>query len=569
VPGQPLDPTDPPRPDEPGRPKLALILAGAGAVVLLIGLWIRSATSPAPTTTPASTTSLSLPVTTASTTSSAPATTTTTLESTTTTGAAQTRFDVIVVGDGLGGSTAAIVSARLGASTLLVSPTGYFGGQAGGAGVSTMDEGGNRYFFRRSGIYQELVDFVTFRYGSQGTGDCYFIDDAMCPEPSVVDEFFRNTLGTTGVTVVTPGPITDVVQDSNTVTGLIANGLEYQSKVLIDATEFSDLYPLIEGLDYQVGDSSGCVQDTTWLAIRSWYQASAPEFLIPPQDAIEHLRAIHGDEVDGWLEFFRTKVVANNDSPDALPWDFDTETAYRALADSRAGLIGTEVPEVTRTGVNYANDAPLTTGAIEDPVVREREFRRALHVTYAFLWYLRWELGVTDWGVSNDMRYAGATRLLWDDIIPDDLESNLPPIPYVREARRLIATYNLGPADLDDSVRERHRFDDAVMLGGYFTDFHGCQPVEGLSGYGLFEVPIGVFIPAAIDGFLPGLARDAGVSREASAALRTQPEEMWGGQVAGTIAGLAARDNIAPRQVSASQVQQRLLQTDLVFFLPG
>jgi hypothetical protein len=59
------------------------------------------------------------------------------------------------------------------------------------------------------------------------------------------------------------------------------------------------------------------------------------------------------------------------------------------------------------------------------------------------------------------------------------------------------------------------------------------------------------------------------VSREASAALRTQPEEMWGGQVAGTIAGLAARDNIAPRQVSASQVQQRLLQTDLVFFLPG
>ena len=81
-------------------------------------------------------------------------------------------------------------------------------------------------------------------------------------------------------------------------------------------------------------------------------------------------------------------------------------------------------------------------------------------------------------------------------------------------------TYNLGAADLADSVRERHRFDDAVMLGGYFTDFHGCPPTDEVSGYGLFEVPIGVFIPAQIDGFLPGIARAAGVSRVGSAAMQ-------------------------------------------------
>ncbi|MBK5268940.1 MAG: FAD-dependent oxidoreductase, partial [Acidimicrobiia bacterium] len=75
----------------------------------------------------------------------------------------QTEYDVIVVGDGMGGATAAIVAARLGADTLLLSPIGYLGGQAGSAGVSTMDEGGNRYVLRRAGIYRELGNYVQFK----------------------------------------------------------------------------------------------------------------------------------------------------------------------------------------------------------------------------------------------------------------------------------------------------------------------------------------------------------------------------------------------------------------------
>jgi hypothetical protein len=44
---------------------------------------------------------------------------------------------------------------------------------------------------------------------------------------------------------------------------------------------------------------------------------------------------------------------------------------------------------------------------------------------------------------------------------------------------------------------------------------------------------------------------------------------MWGGQVVGTIAGLAAINDIQPRQVSVDRVQDRLFETGLVFFLPG
>jgi hypothetical protein len=107
------------------------------------------------------------------------------------------------------------------------------------------------------------------------------------------------------------------------------------------------------------------------------------------------------------------------------------------------------------------------------------------------------------------------------------------------------------------------------MLGGYFSDFHGCLEEGAGQGFGLFEVPMGVFIPETIDGFMPGMARAAGVSRLAASAVRTQPEEIWSGEAIGIIAALAARDDIEVRNVDPAEVQQHLLANDLIFFLPG
>jgi hypothetical protein len=80
---------------------------------------------------------------------------------------------------------------------------------------------------------------------------------------------------------------------------------------------------------------------------------------------------------------------------------------------------------------------------------------------------------------------------------------------------------------------------------------------------------MGVFVPATIDGFMPGMARAASVSRSAAAAVRTQPEEIWSGQAVGIIAGIAIRDGVEVRNVSAAVVQEQLLANELVYFLPG
>jgi hypothetical protein len=434
-----------------------------------------------------------------------------------------------------------------------------------------MDEGSNHFVQRRSGIYGELSSFAQAIYGPD-VGDCYFIEDSMCPEPVVVEDFFSGLVSNSGVDVLPMLGIEEVLQTGNKVTGVFDGASTYNAEVVIDATEFSDLYPLVEGLNYDVGDESGCVQDTTWLAIRAWNPPSAG-VQVPPQTAIEDLRARYGSGVESWLDQFRSRVVRDPNrepsGPAVVPWDIATETRYRALADRRDFSLINDVPEITRTGVNYANDHPLTAAAIEDPSARQAEFTVALHKTYAFLWYLRWELGVTEWGIDTGQQFGQAQRLLWDDLIPDDLERNLPPHPYVREGRRLVAVQTLGPEDLANEVRGFHRFDNSVMLGGYFSDFHGCLEEGAGQGFGLFEVPMGVFIPETIDGFMPGMARVAGVSRLAASAVRTQPEEIWSGEAIGIIAALAARDDIEVRNVDPAEVQRHLLANDLIFFLPG
>ena len=133
---------------EPSRtqPRLGRLVGGLGIAMVVVALLIQVRGDPPPSTTTTSTSSTTTSP--AATSTTQPASTTSSTEpvpTTTVTAPGQTAYDVIVVGDGMGGATAATIAARLGADTLLLSPIGYLGGQAGAAGVSTMDEGGNRF----------------------------------------------------------------------------------------------------------------------------------------------------------------------------------------------------------------------------------------------------------------------------------------------------------------------------------------------------------------------------------------------------------------------------------------
>jgi len=435
-----------------------------------------------------------------------------------------------------------------------------------------MDEGAGRDVLRQGGLYRELIDHLEAVYGTRTMGGCYFSSLTICPEPDVIHAFFKAKLEEVGVAIRSIDWLQGVTQDGDRVMGVVADSVLYEAEVVVDATELQDLYPMVEGLDYAYGDESGCLQDMTWVAILNWYAGGAPQELVPPPTAMDDLAALYGrPTIDLWLEDFRSMVGPSDPAhppgagwPSASgPWSLEAEISYRALADGRPEADLPDRPPVTRTGVNHANDAPLSAGSLEEAALARRtllehELKQAMHVTYAYLWYLRYELSATEWGVANDLGYDQAKRLVWDDLVPDQLERHLPPIPYVREGRRILARFVLFGSDVAGEIRNTHRFGDSVMLGHYFTDSHGCPLPGSLSGDGLYEVPLGVFLPIRIDGFLPGMPRAAGLDRIVAASLRLQPDEIWGGQVVGALAGLAALNDLSPREVPAEQVQEVL-----------
>ena len=71
------------------------------------------------------------------------------------------KTEVLVIGGGVGGTAAAIQSARLGVKTVLVEPTTMLGGMLTAAGVSCTD--GNDHL--PSGIWEEFRQALYQHYG--------------------------------------------------------------------------------------------------------------------------------------------------------------------------------------------------------------------------------------------------------------------------------------------------------------------------------------------------------------------------------------------------------------------
>ncbi len=486
---------------------------------------------------------------------------------------APTDYDVVVVGDGIGGVGAAVAAARRGAGVALLTFTDYPGGQASAGAVSTFDEGSP--LLRTSGLYRQLVADLSARYGSAALGGCYFSVPTLCPQPDIVANTARRWLNEAGVTMIRYTRIDDVLQSGTTVTGVIVDGVAVNARVVIDATERSDLYPLIEGLSWEVDGGAGCIQDMTWPVVVSWYPDGVPPELVVPPTARDDLAAVWGAAtVESWLARFREFVAADpggrppTSGMPPFPWTWTEETRYRAVADLRS--LPFPHPPRTRTVVNLANDSPVPVSVFlhDDDLAWEQVFREALHRSYLYLWYLRYELGITDWAVSADLGYEHAWHLDFDEAIPNTIEANFPPLPYLREGRRL-ADATMTWRDITDRARGTRRFLRSVMIGAYATDFHGCAAPPGeLSDYGPYEVPLDVFIPGGIDGFLPGLARAGRVDRAVASSIRMQPTELLGGEVAGTLAALASADGVPPRAIPVRRLRQELSAVGAAVDLP-
>jgi len=519
-------------------------------------------------------------------------------------------YDVVVIGGGAGGTSAAISAARLGARVGLFEETDWLGGQMTAAGVSTMDDlSGNK-----TGIYGEFVENVRYSYfkKEKSISTCYWDGNTTAFEPSAGRDVLLSMIEQTnsraakqgragGLDVHFGARATSVLRRGPVVQGatfdIKGERVDVIAKVLIDATEYGDVLPLAK-VQYRAGNSVSPVidprsriQDITWVAVIKKYPGGLPQNLkiqTPPPGYARYVDAFRRVVAHGGNSF--------RDYPLRMPVDFPTHNGYRGLPDSSNPFDYTAAtPEgwekITKTGINWANDYPgeelwegrggLPVAYLEDTALRRTINAKALLKTLNFIYYVQHELG-EPWSVADDDFYTERPVTETLGIVPEEfveIVRRFPPIPYVRESRRIVgidtptsATVRRNSESYRDG-RPGHEIPDSMAIGGYILDLHAgdedrdLEPEFGETSasvrthmpMGPFQVPFGSFIPAEVDGIVAA-EKNLSMSRLVSGALRLQPICMLTGQSAGTIAAMASRYGKQPRELDPRLVQMHLLE---------
>ena len=132
----------------------------------------------------------------------------------------------------------------------------------------------------------------------------------------------------------------------------------------------------------------------------------------------------------------------------------------------------------------------------------------------------------------------------------------------VRETRRIKGEYYLTETDL--RAGKTMDFPDATFICNFNIDIHDedtkKQTVERIPPY---TIPYRCLVPVAVDNLLVA-GRCISGSRVAMAAYRVTGNCLAMGQVAGTAAALAIQGGITPRQVSYSQLREKLASQKMI-----
>lgn len=437
--------------------------------------------------------------------------------------------DVLVIGGGPSGLSAAIAAARLGVRVRLVERYGFLGGNltAGLVGpcMTSYSLDGNQQLIR--GIYEEFVQRMMAMGGalhpstiSAGSAYCGFIvygHDKVTPfEPEAAKVAAQRMCVEAGVelllhTMVVDAIVDDFKADHPRVLGVVCAGKgglrAARAKVVVDCSADGDVAHYA-GVDTRQGRAS--------------------DGLSQPQTLFFRVQNVDDQVVEEYVQ--------------SHPEDFRpfSSIVAKATAEGRfpaprrgIGLYKTMEPGVWRINTgrvlkrNGADAAQLTLAEMEG---REQ--------TVALLNFFRENLP----GFERVELRDTATQI------------------GVRETRRIDGDYELTLEDLHTG----RAFEDVVALCGYPLDIHdptgsgGGTGDAGKDAANIYQIPYRVMVPKRHDGLLVS-GRAVSATHEALSAIRVMPPCFALGQAAGVAAALSVGNRASPRHVDYDDIRRELL----------
>ncbi len=447
------------------------------------------------------------------------------------------KYDVVVIGGGVSGTTAGIRAARLGAQTLIVEQGPWLGGMLTSAGVSATD--GN--YRLRGGMWGELRDSLEAHYGGAQSLKTGWVSNLLF-EPSVGARIFRAMADNEEALTVKFETRATSIERTDVGWRLTLEGADgcqtVECKVLIDGTELGDVAAQL-GVKYDIGmesryvtdediapeEANGIIQDLTMVMILKDYGRDMT--IERPTDYDSTVFACACEN-----EICRTPKEANR------LWSKHMMMTYGRLPNGKI-MINWPIE---------GNDYYVNMIEMNDEERAEAIAKAKAH-TRNFLYFIQHELGLN-------------TLYLADDEFPT--EDLMPLMPYHRESRRTVGEVRFKLNHITNPY-DFTLYRTAIGVGDYPVDQHhtrytGWEALPNLYFHSIpsYGLPMGVLLPKDVDGLIVA-EKSISVSNIVNGSTRLQPVVLQIGEAAGIVAALAVKQGIEPREVSVREVQREVL----------
>ena len=434
-------------------------------------------------------------------------------------------FDVVVLGGGPAGITAAISAARNGAKTLLVERYGFLGGMSTAALVypwMTFHSASGQQVIK--GLAQEIVERLQARNGSPGhLRDTIGFTYSLTPyHPEIYKVVAFEMLEEAGVEVMLHTSAIDVITEQEKIKEVKlynkSGTILLQGRFFVDATGDADI-AYMSGAPWEQGNSNHKVQPMTMkFRMKGVKLDKVKQYMLQNRD-----------------QFYEKTLI---DQLDQLPLTaiagFYKLWEEAKLSIPREGVLFFTGPAEDEVLINVSRVSGLDPTNAQDLTQAEYEGRKqVLELEKFFKEYIP---GFEQASISEVGSQIG-----------------------VRETRRIIGQYVLNGVDVLDA----RRFPDVIARSGYPIDIHNPEGKGITANFiregGAYDIPYRCIVPQKIKNLLLA-GRCISTTHEAQATTRLTPSCMAIGQAAGTAAAIAVAVHCDNIDVPIDELQRRLTE---------
>lgn len=450
----------------------------------------------------------------------------------------QAHFDVVVLGGGVSGVTAAAAAAKNGRKVLLIEAGPMLGGELlSGMSIDGLLNARGEYVV--GGISDELLNECREMDGLIGPIHDYRLICYVCVDPEVMKIAVVRLLARYGVTPWLYTLAEDVVVEGGRVTGLVA--VNKNGRTLVTADYFLDCS----------GDGD--------LAVMAGapYELGAPDGELQPLSLMFRMSNV---ENEPFLAFGR-------DNPESLAVG---ESDYIRAGRTDAQL-AMELYKQGQPSLFFKSNGPFLKSAIESGELAPTALIMIMPTSAA-----RKEVCVNTTRVAENIVGMDAAKVsatmstlmeqVWGCVkflkrkmpgFENAQFAGLAPRIGIRETRRIMGDYVLT---LEDAVGAR-KHPDCVAKGAHHVDIHqdGLKQVRiAIGNGGSYDIPFQCLLPKGLDNVMVA-GRCLSATREGMGTARTMGPCMAMGQAVGTAAAMCIdRGYRDVRQLSVRDLQMVL-----------